>query len=98
MVTVVGGAGEDECHLVVRVIDGRPRIGADIEALVGAEDERDGVTNRVTRHSRPSLVHSLTLLLRCASMSRFSSAGESLGRSMLSVTLLSLPVKRNGTW
>jgi hypothetical protein len=98
MVTVVGGAGEDECPLVVRVIDARPRIGADIEALVGAEDERDGVTNRVARHPRLSVAHSLAALLRCASMSFFSSAGDSFGRSIESVTLLSLPVKRNGTW
>jgi hypothetical protein len=88
--------------LVVRVIGGRPRIGADIEALVGAEDGRDGVTNRVmkrvTRHSRPSVAHSLAALLRCASMSFFSSAGDSFGRSIVSVTLMSLPVNRNGTW
>jgi hypothetical protein len=33
-----------------------------------------------------------------ASFSFCMSSGESFGRSMVSVSLLSLPVKRNGTW
>jgi len=43
--------------------------------------------------------YSLALLFRwLCSMSIFSSAGVSFGRSILSVSLLSLPVNLNGTW
>src|SRR4029434_3786749 len=42
--------------------------------------------------------YSLALLFRCASISRFSSSGVSFGRSIVSVSLSSVPVKRNGTW
>jgi hypothetical protein len=37
-------------------------------------------------------------LLRSVSVRRFSSAGGSFGRSMLSVSVLILPVNVNGTW
>jgi hypothetical protein len=50
-----------------------------------------------TRH-HDSLGYSLILLLRRASLSRFSSSGESFGRSVFKVSLLSLPVNLNGTW
>ena len=36
--------------------------------------------------------------MACVSVSFCSSSGVSLGRSMESVSLLSLPVKWNGTW
>jgi len=42
--------------------------------------------------------HSLALLSRCACISFFSSSGVSFGRSIVSVTLLSVPVKANGGW
>src|SRR5262245_13602113 len=42
--------------------------------------------------------YSRTFLWRCASMSRFSSSGVSLGWSIVSVILLILPVNLNGTW
>jgi hypothetical protein len=41
--------------------------------------------------------YSLALLFRCVAISFFTSSGVSFGRSMVSVSLLSLPVKRNGT-
>src|SRR5262249_40468310 len=45
-----------------------------------------------------SLNYSAARLLRVASLSRFSSSGVNFGRSIFSMSLLSLPVKRNGTW
>src|SRR5262249_58517750 len=42
--------------------------------------------------------YSAARLLRVAAFSRSISAGVSCGRSILSVSLLSLPVKRKGTW
>src|SRR6266496_58494 len=41
--------------------------------------------------------YSLIRLFRCASLSRFLSSGVSLGRSILIVSLLSLPVNLNAT-
>ena len=41
--------------------------------------------------------YSLARLLRCACASRFSSSGVSFGRSILSVSFSSWPVKVNGT-
>ncbi len=55
--------------------------------------ERD----RLSHVASPRLAHSLIWLLRCASISFFSSSGVSFGRSIVSVSLSSLPVKRNGT-
>jgi hypothetical protein len=64
-----------------------------------------GVLKRVRLSVRSSQVmcrrqalYSLVLLLRCASISRFSSSGVSFGRSIVSVSFASLPVNRNGTW
>src|SRR4029453_13931102 len=49
-------------------------------------------------HITPPCRYSLPLFFRCASISRFSSSGVSFGRSIVSVSLSSVPVKRNGTW
>jgi hypothetical protein len=46
----------------------------------------------------PPLCYSLALLFRCASISFFTSSGVSFGRSMVSVSLSSVPVNGNGTW
>ena len=42
--------------------------------------------------------HSETRLFRCAASSFLISSGDNFGRSMVRVSLLSLPVKANGTW
>ena len=63
---------------------------------------RTTISNPPTRRARqavriPDERYSLILLFRSASISRFSSSGVSFGRSIVSVSLLSLPVNLNGT-
>src|SRR5262249_58770963 len=69
---------------------------ADIEPgfILRAVDQQQ--SRRETRQTRPP--YSAARLLRVVSLSFWMSAGESFGRSILSVTLLSLPVNLKGTW
>jgi hypothetical protein len=61
--------------------------------LPGRPDD-SGLPERVPRVPR----YRLSLAFSCASMSFFSSAGVSFGRSSVIVSLLSLAVSANGTW
>ena len=49
------------------------------------------------RWENRNLRYSLALLFRCAASSFLMSSGDNCGRSIFSVSLLSLPVKVNGT-
>ncbi len=51
-----------------------------------------------THSDQEVYAYSLTRLLRWAAWSFLMSSGESFGRSMVKVTLSSLPVKLNGGW
>ena len=56
-----------------------------------------GNTARADKPASSAVIrYSLALLFRCAAWSFWMSSGESFGRSTLTVSLLSLPVKVNG--
>ena len=89
-----GGMQFDSIHFLARYFRAGPEqaAGRFRSSKVNAQPRR---ARQAVRNADEC--YSLILLFRSASISRFSSSGVSFGRSIVSVSLLSLPVNLNGT-